>query len=63
MEQIEKPTEKQLSFIKGMCELLDIPNPDCKTKEEARNFISSNIDLYNRAKVDEYDWENEFLNG
>ena len=49
---MSKPTERQLAFIKEMCEVLDMDNPDPKTKQDASNFISENIENY-RFVVDE----------
>ena len=55
-------TEKQLNFIKGICDCLDIPNPQCTTKEEARQFISAHVRDYEIKNLDQ-SMENEFLNG
>jgi hypothetical protein len=41
-----KPTEKQLNFIKSIEKTLHIKF-DGKTKEEARQFISDNVDKFN----------------
>ena len=42
-----KPTDKQLNFIKEICAVLEIKNPNCKTKQEASTWISNHIDSYN----------------
>ena len=37
------PTEKkQNQYIDFMCKILECDNPNCKTLEEARNWISEN---------------------
>ena len=43
------PTEKQLSFIEDICEVLEIDNPNCQTKEQASEWISEHIEEYNEA--------------
>lgn len=55
------PTSKQLNFIKEICSELDLPNPKCKTIQEASNWISNHIDSYNSAMaLHRYDhWEAE----
>lgn len=59
-----KPTEKQLSFIKYICSVLDIETPNCETKEQARDFISSHIEKYKQEAIYKFIcWENEILNG
>lgn len=59
---LDPPTEKQLSFIQGICECLDIPNPQCTSKDEARQFISSHVRDY-EIKCLAQSMECEFLNG
>ena len=55
-------TEKQLSFIQGICDCLDIPNPHCSSKDEARQFISTHVHDYEMKCLDQ-SMENEILNG
>ena len=62
-EPVQTPaTEKQLNFIKLICDCLDIPNPHCSSKEEARQFISNNIRDYEMKCLDQ-SMECEILNG
>ena len=42
-----KPTKKQLSFISEICDVLEIDNPNCKTIEEASDWIGEHLSLYN----------------
>ena len=58
---LEPPTEKQLSFIQGICECLDIPNPHCTSKDGARQFISDHVREYEMRNLDQ-SMENIFLN-
>lgn len=58
---LNPPTDKQLSFIKGICECLDIPNPQCSSKDEARQFISDHVREYEMKNLDQ-SMENIFLN-
>lgn len=59
-----KPTEKQLSFINHICEVLEIETPNCETKEQAKDFISNHIQEYKQQAIWKfYCWENEVLNG
>lgn len=44
--EIKKPTEKQLRFIKAICEELCLEDPKPKTMEEARKFISEHADKF-----------------
>ena len=47
-----EPTKKQIDYIEGICEELEIPNPDCKTKDEACVWISEHVDAYHRWALD-----------
>ena len=53
-----KPTEKQLNFIKSICDELGLNDPEPKTKEEARWFISEHCDEFHKRVKWEYqsDW-------
>lgn len=46
MKNNSEATSKQLKFIEEICEVLDLENPNCKTKKEACQFIKENIDEY-----------------
>lgn len=59
---LDPPTDKQLSFIQGICECLDISNPHCSSKDEARQFISDHIREYEMRCLDQ-SMECEILNG
>lgn len=39
-------TEKQADYIKEICKTLNLKNPNCKTKGEARDFINKWNDTY-----------------
>lgn len=58
-----KPTEKQLFFINRICEILNIDNPNCQTKEEASEWISDNVEEYNEYIEDMSDCEGMFACG
>lgn len=52
------PTEKQISFIKGICETLDIEYKEPKTKAEASAWLKQYIPKYNQVcEQNELEWE------
>lgn len=55
---INKPvTKKQSQYIEFMCHVLKCDNPNCKTLEEARMWISKNQEEYRRT-LDEWNaWQ------
>lgn len=57
-------TKKQINFIEQICKVLDIENPNCKTKEDAQKWISEHINEYKKElPYCFYNWENEMSNG
>lgn len=46
-------TEKQITFAKQISETLNIDLPEINTKDNYRDFISQNIDSFNKAKKGE----------
>ena len=56
-----KPTKKQLDFIDDICLELKLQKPNCKTIQEASDWISNHLDRYNFAMaMHRYDgWEPE----
>ena len=42
-------TEKQSQYIEFMCKILECDNPNCKTLEEAKKWISENQEEYRRT--------------
>ncbi len=56
-----KPTKKQLDFIDDICVELNLAKPNCKTIQEASNWISNHLNSYNFAmEMRRYDgWEAE----
>lgn len=44
----DKPTEKQLKYIESVCKFLRIDNPNPKTKDEAKNWLSANVPTYKK---------------
>lgn len=55
-DDMTPPTDKQLSFIKGICETLDRPYNDPKTKVEASAWLNYYVPIY-RKKCDEQELE------
>ena len=57
------PTEKQLKFIEEICDVLDLENPNCQTRQETYLFIHDNIEEY-KMTIDELkDTQGLFVNG
>lgn len=57
------PTEKQLSFIKAICDILGIKDPKVTTRDDASKFISTNIKAYNEEMESLYQSDWALLNG
>lgn len=52
------PTEKQISYIKGICEVLEIDYNEPKTKDEASLLLNKLIPIYKRrCEENELEWE------
>jgi hypothetical protein len=52
------PTDKQLSFIKGICETLDRPYNEPKTKVEASAWLNYYVPIYRKkCEEQELEWE------
>lgn len=52
------PTEKQISYIKGICDVLEIDYKELKTKDEATAWLSHFVPLYKRkCEENELEWE------
>lgn len=52
------PTEKQLNFIKGICEFLEIDYKEPKTKGEATVWLNHFVPFYKRkCEENELEWE------
>ena len=52
------PTEKQLSYIKGICEVLEINYSTPQTKGEAMVWLNHYVPIYNRkCEEKELEWE------
>ena len=52
------PTEKQISYIKGICEVLEIDYKEPKTKDEASLLLNKLIPIYKRrCEENELEWE------
>ena len=52
------PTEKQISYIKGICEVLEIEYKEPKTKGEAIVWLNHFVPFYKRkCEENELDWE------
>jgi hypothetical protein len=52
------PTEKQLSYIKGICEVLEIEYKEPKTKGEATVWLNHFVPFYKRkCEEDELEWD------
>ena len=52
------PTEKQISYIKGICEVLEIDYKEPKTKGEATVWLNHFVPFYNRkCEENELEWE------
>lgn len=56
-------TEKQLNFVKAICDILGIIDPKVTTRDEASKFISDNVAAYNEEmqSLCQSDWA--VLNG
>ena len=64
----EFPTQKQEDFARAIEDTLGVPLPSMRTKLAYSQYISENINAYKREKqkwydIDNYNWENEILNG
>lgn len=64
----ELPTQKQEDFARAINDTLGVSLPSMRTKQAYSQYISENINAYKRKKqrwegIDNYNWENEFLNG
>lgn len=46
-KEIERPTERQMNFIKDVCELYGFDLPDIKTKNKAKKWIGDILKEYN----------------
>lgn len=46
-KEIERPTERQMNFIKNVCELYDFDLPELKTKAKAKKWIGDILKEYN----------------
>lgn len=42
------PTEKQISYIKGICDVLEIEYKEPKTKDEATQWLNHFVPIYKR---------------
>lgn len=52
------PTEKQISYIKGICEVLEIDYKEPKTKGEATVWLNHFVPFYKRkCEENELEWE------
>lgn len=52
------PTEKQLSYIKGICEVLEIAYKEPKTKVEASAWLNYYAPIYHKKREEqELEWE------
>lgn len=55
---MDQPTEKQLSYIRGICEVLEIAYREPKTKGEATVWLDHFVPIYRRkCEEDEIEWE------
>jgi len=53
-----RPTKKQINFIKIICAVCELENPNCRTKEEASTWISSYIEYYKQVLNDpRFHWD------
>ncbi len=64
----ELPTQKQEDFARAINDVLGVPLPSMRTKQAYSQYINENINAYKRKRqrwegIDNYNWENEFLNG
>ena len=64
----EFPTQKQKDFARAIEDTIGTPLPTIKTKQTYSQYISENINAYKRERqkwhdIDDYNWENEILNG
>ena len=64
----EFPTQRQEDFARAIEDTTGVPLPDVKTKQAYSRYISENINAYKRERqrwheIDDYNWENEILNG
>jgi hypothetical protein len=64
----EFPTQKQEDFARAIHEATGVPLPAMRTKQVYSLYISSYINAFKRERqkwhgIDDYDWENESLNG
>lgn len=59
---------KQEDLVRAIEDTIGVPLPTMRTKQAYSQYISENINAYKREKqrwhgIDDYNWENEILNG
>ena len=55
MYGVLEPTEAQLSFVKDICDVLNVDEPEEFTREAYSDFISEYKDrLYNKRAINRY---------
>ena len=62
------PTQKQEDFARAIEDTTGVPLPTMRTKQTYSKYINENINAYKRERqkwhsIDDYNWENETLNG
>lgn len=64
----EFPTQKQEDFARAIEDTIGVSLPSMRTKQAYSQYISKNINAYKNERqkqhdIDNYNWENEILNG
>ena len=55
---MDKPTTKQLEYIQGICEYLEIKQPNITTKESATRWLQHHVPIYKKQQeLDSLYWE------